>query len=62
MLCELGATDRDLAEFFGVTTVTSQQREFCNALKVRRGPAEDRVERSLYQRAVGYTYSSERHP
>jgi hypothetical protein len=62
-LCELGATDRDLAEFFGVTTVTiwrwrSQHREFCNALKVGKGAPDDRVERSLYQRAVGYSYNS----
>jgi hypothetical protein len=57
-LCELGATDRDLAEFFDVTTVTiwrwrSQHREFCNALKVGKGAPDDRVEFSLYQRAVG---------
>jgi hypothetical protein len=36
----------------------SQHREFCNALKVRRGPADDRVERFLYQRAVGYSYNA----
>jgi hypothetical protein len=38
----------------------SEYREFCNALKVGKGPADDRVERSLYQRAVGYSYSTEK--
>ena len=41
-------------------------REFCNTLstgicqafKVEKGPADDRVERSLFQRAVGYTFDA----
>jgi hypothetical protein len=62
-LCELGATDRELAEFFGVTTVTiwrwrCEYKEFCNALVVGKKHADARVERSLYQRAVGYSYDA----
>lgn len=64
-LCQLGATDIDLAGFFGVTTVTiwrwqSEHEEFCNALRVGKIPADDRVKRSLYQRAIGYSFSSEK--
>jgi hypothetical protein len=62
-LCELGATDRELAEFFEVTTVTIWRwrcvhKEFCNALVVGKEKADARVERSLYQRAVGYSYDA----
>ena len=62
-LCRLGATDRDLAEFFGVTTVCIWQwqckyKEFFNALGVGKNEADERVKRSLYQRAVGYSYDT----
>jgi hypothetical protein len=64
-LCQLGATDRDLAEFFDVTTVTiwrwqARYPEFFAALNRNKDAADDRVERSLYQRATGYTYDSEK--
>ena len=64
-LCRLGATDVELADFFGVerTTIwrwTNQFPEFCNALKTGKDAADDRVERSLYHRAVGYTFDSEK--
>jgi hypothetical protein len=64
-LAELGATDTDLAEFFGVTTVTiwrwsAKFPEFCKALKIGKGIGDDRVERSLYHKAVGYTFDSEK--
>ena len=62
-LCELGATDQDLADFFEVNTTTiwrwrSVHKDFCNALKVGKGAPDDRVERSLYQRAVGYGFQA----
>lgn len=62
-LCKLGATDEELAKFFKVTTRTLyrwkiQYPEFCQAIKVAGKEADDRVERSLYARAVGYTYDS----
>lgn len=64
-LCLLGATDEDLADFFEVSVRTvirwkSEHAEFCHALKVAKEEADNRVERSLYQRAVGYSYDSEK--
>jgi hypothetical protein len=62
-LCSLGATDAELADFFNVTTVTiwrwqSAHVEFCNALKRGKDAADERVERSLYARATGYTHDA----
>ncbi len=62
-LCELGATDAEIAEFFGVVYFTlvrwkSQFPEFNAALKTAHAAADTRVERSLYQRAIGYTYEA----
>jgi hypothetical protein len=64
-LCRLGATDIELADFFGVCVDTIYRwkiefSEFSEAIKVGKEPADDRVERSLYQRAVGYTFESEK--
>lgn len=61
--CHNGATDADLAELFDVSTVTiwswkSAFPEFLNALKVDKEHADNRVERSLYERAIGYTYDA----
>jgi hypothetical protein len=58
-LCALGATDEDLADFFEVNVRTIsrwkvQHEEFCQALKAGKTEADDRVERALYQKAVGY--------
>jgi hypothetical protein len=65
MLMRLGATDREVAQFFKVDPVTIyrwslQHPKFCKALRVGKGPADDRVERSFYNRAVGYSYDSEK--
>lgn len=64
-LCELGATDLELAEFFDVDVRTiyrwkHDHEDFCQALKVGKDQLDDRVERSLYQRAVGYSFNSEK--
>ncbi|UHC16054.1 hypothetical protein LRS73_26845 [Methylobacterium currus] len=64
-LCALGATDDDLADFFEVSvrTVLRWKVEFpafCQALKDGKAGADDRVERSLYQRAVGYSHDAEK--
>lgn len=64
-LCKLGATDEDLGDFFGVSRVTIYRwqvryPDFCNALKVGTDPADERVVRSLYNRAVGYSFKSEK--
>jgi hypothetical protein len=57
-LCALGAIDDDLADFFGVSVRTiyrwkAKHPDFCQALKVGKSPADDRVMRSLYHRATG---------
>lgn len=58
-LCLLGATDQEIADFFEVEVRTlyrwkADNEEFCQALKAGKESADDRVERSLYQRAIGY--------
>jgi hypothetical protein len=62
-LAYLGATDSDLADAFGVSIRTisiwkAKHPEFMQALKTSKDQANSRVERSLYQRAVGYSYDS----
>lgn len=64
-LCEFGATDIELADFFEVNVSTiyrwrNSHEEFCEAVKVGKDACDDRVERSLFQRAVGYTFESEK--
>lgn len=58
-LAQLGATDQEVADFFGVDVRTVHRwkhdhDEFCQSLKSGKEVADDRVERSLYQRAIGY--------
>lgn len=60
-LAALGATDRDAAEFFSVTESTLHlwkhtHPEFSEALKVGKETADQRVEQSLYRRALGYSH------
>lgn len=57
----LGATDADLADILGVSvrTVRSWQVEkpdFAKALRLGKAVADGSVERSLYQRALGYEH------
>lgn len=58
-LAQLGATDQEVADFFEVDVRTIYRwkhdyPEFCQSLKIGKDIADDRVERSLYQRAIGY--------
>lgn len=58
-LAQLGATDQEIADFFEVDVRTiyrwkHEHDEFCQALKAGKDVADDRVERSLYQKAIGY--------
>ncbi len=58
-LCLLGATDQEIADFFEVEVRTiyrwkAENNQFCQALKAGKAEADDRVERSLYQQAIGY--------
>ena len=58
-LARLGATDAEIADFFAVDVRTlyrwkNTHDAFCQALKAGKDEADDRVERALYHRAVGY--------
>lgn len=60
-LCKLGATDEEVAEFFKVDVRTiyrwkGENELFCQALKVGKDECDDRVEKSLYSRAIGYKH------
>lgn len=64
-LCELGATDIEIADFFEVSDRTVYRwqlkyPEFCQALKAGKDAADERVERSLFHKATGYTFESEK--
>lgn len=64
-LCKLGATDYELADFFGVDTRTiyrwrNQHEKFCQSVTCGKEYADERVKRSLYNRAVGYSFESEK--
>lgn len=61
--CIDGATDEEIADMLGVSARTIyrwkiQHPEFCQALKVGKELSDERVERCLYNRAVGYTYDA----
>jgi len=60
-LCALGATDAQLADFFQVAVSTInlwklEYPEFSESVKVPKEQADDRVEQSLYRRAMGYEH------
>lgn len=62
-LAALGATDREAAEFFEVDERTlyrwkHEHEAFCQALKVGKDLADERVMQSLYRKAVGYSFDS----
>lgn len=60
-LCALGATDPQLADFFevGLSTISLwkvKHLDFMEAIKDAKHIADRNVERSLYQRAMGYSH------
>lgn len=62
-LTKLGATDLELADFFGVDVRTiynwkNAQSEFFQALKRGKKIADDLVEQSLFRRATGYSHEA----
>jgi hypothetical protein len=64
-MCRLGATDNDLAEALGVGIGTInawklKHKEFSEALKTWKAEADERVERSLYDRAMGYSHPEDK--
>lgn len=62
-LCKLGATDKDLADFFGVTEQTINNWKLAEPLffeSLKRGKmlADANVASALYHRATGYSYEA----
>lgn len=60
-LCELGATNKDLAEFFDVSERTIEEwqvriESFAVASRVGKIHADEKVKVSAYKLAKGYTY------
>ena len=61
----MGATDTELAKFFEISHETLYQwsnvyEEFAESRKVGKAACDDRVERSLYQKALGFTREAEK--
>lgn len=59
-MCELGAIDTEIQEALGIVSSTFYKwrhdyPEFAKALKIGKEAADDRVERALYNKAIGYT-------
>lgn len=60
-LCKLGATDKELAEFFDVSEQTinawkKEQPAFLESLKSGKTLADAEVAAKLYHRAIGYEH------
>lgn len=63
-LCRLGATDAELADFFGVDVRTiprwsEKHPEFCQALKAGKIESDMDIADRLFQRARGFEYVEE---
>lgn len=61
ILARKGFTDKELAEFFGVGVSTiywwkNEHPAFLEALKLGKDEADRKVERSLFERATGYSH------
>ena len=64
-LCRLGATDKELADFFGVDVRTIDRwkhshAEFCRSLKKGKSAADAEVADRLYQRALGFSHAEDK--
>lgn len=64
-LCKYGLTDDELAEWFGVHRATiyrwrGEHPDFAEATQLGKDEADDRVEKALYRRAVGYDIRTEK--
>lgn len=65
LLCERGCVDWEIAEFFDIAPGTfyrwrNEHPTFAEALLMGKEMADIRVERSLYNRAVGYNFETEK--
>jgi DNA-binding XRE family transcriptional regulator len=63
-LCKLGATDKELADFFGVTEQTINNwkdvhDKFFESIKAGKELADANVAQRLYERAMGFEHDSE---
>jgi hypothetical protein len=61
----LGATDMQMADFFGVAESTfhrwkHEHPKFQESIKLAKEHADKSVERSLYRKALGYEFESEK--
>lgn len=61
--CKAGLTDIEIADLFSVSVRTInnwkiEHVEFAAALKAGKAEADERVERSLFAKATGYTFDS----
>lgn len=64
-LAVMGWTDEQMAAFFKVDRATwyrwkASDQEFCDALKDWKKEADEKVERSLYERAMGYSHPEDK--
>lgn len=64
-LCLLGATDKQLSDFFEVSEATlntwkSKYPEFLESIKAGKDEADARVAESLYNRALGYSHPEDK--
>ena len=62
-MCQNGATDQEVADALGIDDSTlyrwrNTYPEFREALKIGKSASDDRVEMSLYRRAIGYNYQA----
>ena len=63
--CERGMTDQEVADLLGVNPSSlyrwrAQYREFSRAFRLGKELANNRVERALYERAIGYDFECEK--
>ncbi len=64
-LCLLGATDKEMADFFGVSEVTfnawkKKHPGFLKSLKEGKAVADANVAQKLYYRAIGYEHPEDK--
>ena len=64
-LCALGATDKQLADFFEVTeqTINNWKNDypvFFESLKEAKSELDNKVERALFERAMGYSHKEDK--